>query len=87
VKRPIQVSIQDFPTNVAVVFIDPKTQSKIGPVRRYSTNEMVFELLRRAHANLETINLVELAFAERRPIMIDLHLTEEQIAALSRRGR
>jgi hypothetical protein len=40
------------------------------------------EKLRRAHANLETLNIVEHALSERRPVMIDLDLTEDQFRKL-----
>lgn len=79
---PVQVSIQDFPTHCYVVFIDRKRQTRIGPTRRYRSSDTVMEMLRRAHPNLETVNLVERALAERRPVMIDLDLSAEQYAAI-----
>jgi hypothetical protein len=39
------------------------------------------ELLRRAHADLATINLVENALAERRPCMVELTLTDASARA------
>jgi hypothetical protein len=83
----VQVSIKDFPLHTIVIFIDPQRQVKIGPTRRYRSTEPVFEMLRRAHANLETINIVELAIRERRPCMIDLDLSDKQYAAIQTRSR
>jgi hypothetical protein len=81
-RRMPRVSIQDFPLHTIVIFIDRQRQAKIGPTRRYTSTEPVFEMLRRAHANLETLNIVEMAFRERRPCMVDLNLTDEQYAAI-----
>jgi hypothetical protein len=81
----VQVSIQDYPTHRYVVFIDRKRQVRIGPMRTYRSSDTMMEMLRRAHANLETANLVERALAERRPVMIDLDLSAEQYAAIQRR--
>jgi hypothetical protein len=71
-----------MPTHIAVVFFDPVTNRGIGPVRRVRSEEILMEKLRRAHANLETLNIVEHALSERRPVMIDLDLTEEQFRKL-----
>ena len=43
------------------------------------------EMLRRTHADLATINLVENALAQRHPVMIDIDLADEQFAAIQRR--
>jgi hypothetical protein len=80
----VQVSIQDFPLHTIVIFIDRPRQAKIGPTRRYSSTEPVFEMLRRAKANLETINIMELAIRERRLCMVDLDLTDQQYAGIQR---
>jgi hypothetical protein len=81
----VQVSIQDMPLHTIVIFIDPQRQAKIGPTRRYSSTEPVMEMLRHAHPNLETLNLVENALVERRPCMVYLDLSAEQYAAIQSR--
>ena len=83
----VKVSIQDMPTHVYLIFIDRQRVAKIGPTRRFSSTEPVFELLCRAHANLETINIVEMALAQRRPVMIDLDLSDAQYATIQTRRR
>jgi hypothetical protein len=83
----VQVSIQDFPLHTIVIFIDRKRQQQIGPMRRYRSTEIVIEMLRRAHADLATINIVENALADRRPCMVDLDLTDEQFAAIQTRSK
>ena len=77
----VRVSIQEFPAHIYVVFY--RDNKSIGPMRRYSTQERVMELLRRCHANLETINIVEMSLQARRPCVVEVNLTDEQIRKLS----
>ena len=80
------LSFEPPKTHTYVIFIDPRRQAKIEPTRRYSSTEPVFEMLRRAHANLEMLNIVEMALVRRRPVMIDLDLFDQQYAAIQTRG-
>jgi hypothetical protein len=80
----VQVSIQDFPACLCLIFI--RDGKAVGPTRRFTSQERAFELLRRAHANLETINVVENALRERRPSLVDLNLTDEQYLKLQSRN-
>lgn len=80
----VQVSIQDFPTHTCVIFIDRRTTQRIGPMRRFTSEHKLLEMLHRGRANLETINIVEHALRERRCCMIDLDLTDEQFEKLRR---
>lgn len=79
----VKMSIQDFPTGITVIFI--QNNQRIGPMRRYHSEEPIFLILRRAHANLETINIVEMALQQSRPCMVELNLTDEQYRKLSSR--
>lgn len=75
--------IHSYPNYVSVVFMDPQnTQRQIGRSLKLADEERVFEMLRRAHANLETRNLLEMAFRERRPCWLTLELTDEQYRKL-----
>ena len=76
----VSCSIQDSPTSTVMIFY--VGNQMIGPVRRYSDEQRVFEVLRRAHANLETIQIVEMVLAQRRPCNVTLELTDEQYAKL-----
>jgi hypothetical protein len=82
----VRVSIQDLATYICVAFIDRQQQVMIGPVRRFSSPEMVMDMLRRTPANAGLLNRVERELAEHRSVMIDLHLTDEQFAAIQTRG-
>ncbi len=81
----VTASIQDMPRYTVVIFYDRMTSTKIGRTLRFTSEELLYELLRRTHANLETINIVEMALRERRPCMVDLRLTDEQFAKLQGR--
>jgi hypothetical protein len=74
-------SIQGSPTSTVMIFY--VGNKRIGPVRRYSDEQSVFTVLRRAHANLETIQIVEMALAQRRPCNVTLELSDEQYRKLS----
>jgi hypothetical protein len=75
----VAVSIQSFPSYVACVFMDPKnTQRQLGPVRRFADEQRVFEMLRRAHADLETHHIVENALRQGNCCRVTLDLTDEQ---------
>jgi hypothetical protein len=76
----VNCSIQDSPTHTVMIFY--VGNQRIGPVRRYVDEQMVFTILRRAHANLETMQIVEMALAQRRPCNVTLELTDEQYAKL-----
>ena len=82
--RRVQLSVQPSPLHTVCIFIDRQSQHRVGPILRFRTDEKVMELLRRAHANLETCNWVERAMVEHRPCMIDVDLTEEQYEKLQR---
>jgi hypothetical protein len=69
---------------ILVIFIEG--QRRIGPILRCRDEETVFRVLRRAHANLETLNIVEMSLRARRPCTVDLTLTDEQYRKL-RRGK
>ena len=77
----VYVSIQEYPMGFYVIFYEGK--HSIGPIRRYRSEETIFLLLRRAHANLETLNIVEHALRNRTPCTVDVNLTDEQYKKLS----
>lgn len=66
-----------------MIFMDMSIRPKqIGRTRRYSDDSLIFEMLRRARASLETVNLVENALREQRCCMVVLDLTDEQFQKL-----
>jgi hypothetical protein len=76
----VMISIQELQYSYYVLFmIDNK---KIGRTFRFASDELVYEMLRRAHANLETMNIVTNALTNRRPVMVAVNLTDEQVAQL-----
>jgi hypothetical protein len=77
----VNASIQDYPTHLIIIFY--VGNQKIGPTVRCADEEAVFRVLRRAHANLETLNVVEMSLAQRRPCNVELTLTDEQYRKLS----
>jgi hypothetical protein len=83
----VQCSIQDMPSHTYVIFIDRQRQAQLGPMRRYSSHEPVMEILRRAHADLATVNLVERSLAEGRPCTVELNLSDAQFAAIQTRRK
>jgi hypothetical protein len=80
----VSVSIQEMAFTYHVIFLDPRSHKTLA-IFRYSSAEPVYEILRRGHANLETINIVEMNLAQRRPVMVDLKLTDEQYNTLRQR--
>lgn len=80
----IRASIQDLPTGTLILFM--QGNRRIGPILRCRDEETVFRVLRRAHANLETINIVEMSLRARQPCMVDLDLTDEQYKKLTHAG-
>lgn len=68
-----------------VTFTLSPGQQQVG--RGYSLNsqEEVFALMRKAHATLEDINIVEMALSQRRPCSVVLGLTQDQFARLCRK--
>lgn len=76
----ISASIQPNPRYLVIIFIEGNR--RVGPILRCHGEETVFQVLRRAHANLETINIVEMALRANRPCMVDLTLNDEQYAKL-----
>jgi hypothetical protein len=75
----LQVSIQDFPTHTCVIFIDKAAQKQVGPMLCLRSEEKLWELLKKCSANRETVSIVEMALAQRRPCMIDVTLTDLQV--------
>jgi len=84
-KIPVQMWVQETAFLYHVVFTMPSGQNAIGRSYSYNSPEEVFDVLRRAHANLETINIVEHALSERRPCSVTLQLTHEQFGRLNRK--
>ena len=76
----VYASIQEYPMGFYVIFYVGK--QRIGPIRRYRSEETIFLLLRSAHANLETLNIVEHALRNRTPCTVDVNLTDEQYGKL-----
>jgi hypothetical protein len=84
-KIAVQMWISEMAYSYHVVFTLPRGQHAIGRSYAFNSLEDVFAILRRAHANLETINIVEHALRERRPCSVQLTLTAEQFSRLSRK--
>jgi hypothetical protein len=80
----LQVSIQNFPAHIAVIFFDRATQKGVGRTLRLRSEERVYELLSRCHADRETVNIVEMSFVRQVPCIVDLNLTDDQYAKLKR---
>ena len=80
----VRVSIQDLAAYISVAYIDPQREVMIGPVRCFSSPEMVMKMLRRTSANAGLLNRVERELAEHGSVMIDLHLTDQQYAEIHR---
>lgn len=81
----VRVSIQNFMQSLTVLFLEMGSKPKLlGPIRRYADESSVFEILRRAHASLETHNIVENALRENRCCTVVLDLSDEQYAKLKR---
>jgi hypothetical protein len=83
----VQISISEIMWTYHVVFIDPASQTAIGRTRRFNSDEMVYEMLRRGRADRETMNIVEMNLTQGRPVMVDLNLTDEQYAKLKTQKR
>jgi hypothetical protein len=83
-KIAVQMFIQEMAMTYHVIFMKRGGKHRIGRIYTYNSPEQVFAILRRAHANLETINIVEMSFAQHRTCSVDLSLTAEQFSRLNR---
>jgi hypothetical protein len=81
----IIASIQENPMAIVIIFIEG--QRRIGPILRCRDEETVFRVLRRAHANLESLSIVEMSLRARRPCTVNLTLTDEQYNRLKNHSR
>lgn len=81
----VRMWISELAMSYHVVFTLPRGQTRVGRTFTYPSQEQVFNILRRAHANLETLNIVEHSLGERRPCSVELTLTAEQFIRLNSR--